>query len=80
MGGMWGRPMTLGKKQAWAPDAPPGSGPRHRGPDVQRERRARPSPSRGGQPPAKPPEYKGGHEILVEGVGLAQEPVGAMTK
>jgi hypothetical protein len=39
MGGMWGRPMTLGKQQACAPDAPPGSGPRHLGTDVQRERR-----------------------------------------
>jgi hypothetical protein len=36
MGGIWGRPMTLGKKQAYAPDAPPGSGPRHLGTDLQR--------------------------------------------
>src|SRR5712691_10963721 len=36
MGGIWGRPTTSGKKQAYAPDDPPGSWPRHLGTDLQR--------------------------------------------
>jgi hypothetical protein len=35
-GTAWGRPMTSGKKQACAPDGPPGSWPKHPGTDVQR--------------------------------------------
>jgi hypothetical protein len=80
IGGTWGRPMTSGKKQARAPDDPPGSWPRHPGTDLQRERREGPSPSRGWQQPAQTAGYKWGHEILVEGGGLAHEPVGARTK
>ena len=44
------------------------------------ERREGPSPSRGWQQPAKTTGISGRHEILVEGGGLAHEPVGAMTK
>jgi len=80
MGRVWGRPMTSGKKQASAPDDPPGSWPKHPGTDLQRNVGKGHDPAGAGSNLQRPLGISGRHEILVEGGGLAHEPVGAMTK
>jgi hypothetical protein len=72
--------MTLGKKQACAPNDLPGSWPKHPGTDLQRNVGKDHLPAGAGSNLHRPPGISGGHEILVEGDGLTHEPVGARTK
>ena len=63
MGRVWGRPMTSGKKQAGAPDDPPGSWPKHPGTDLQRNVGKDHRPAGAGSNLQRPSGISGGHEI-----------------
>jgi hypothetical protein len=70
-----GRPTTLGKKQACAPDASPGSWPRHPGKDLQNNVGKDHFPAGAGSNLQRSLDISEEHEISVEGSGLAHEPV-----
>jgi hypothetical protein len=71
--------MTLGKKQAEAPNDPPGSWLKHPGKDLQRNVGKDHLPAGAGSNLQRPLTISAVHETLAEGCGLAHEPVGAMT-
>jgi hypothetical protein len=78
IGGTWGRPTTLGKKQAGAPGDPPGSWPKHPGKDLQSNVEKDHLPAGAGSNLQRLPGISVEHEILVEDCDLAHELVGAV--